>query len=67
LGIAELVASGIRQQSRRPRVHCPHQPVGIAPFRFTLHDESLAADRELIVGARVRDFDRPQLEIAVPA
>ena len=40
----------------------PHEPVGIAPLRLALDDEGLAADGELIAGARVGDLARPHLE-----
>ena len=48
--------------SHRPYIERPHKPVGIAPLGFTLDDERLAADGELIVRARVGDLARPQLE-----
>jgi hypothetical protein len=48
--------------SRSPSIQHPHEPFGIAPFRLTLDDEGLAIDDELIVGPRVGDFARPQLE-----
>jgi hypothetical protein len=39
--------------SHRPRIEAPHEPIGIAPLRFTLDDEGLTIDDELIVGVRV--------------
>ena len=48
--------------SRRPHIERPHEPVGIAPLRLALDDEGLAADGELIAGARARDLARPHLE-----
>jgi hypothetical protein len=49
-------------RSCRPHIERPDQPIGIAPFRLPLDDESLAADHELIAGARVGDLARPDLE-----
>jgi hypothetical protein len=48
--------------SRRPYIERPHEPVGIAPFRLTLNDEALTADRELIAGPRIGDLAGAHLE-----
>jgi hypothetical protein len=47
---------------RQPQIEHPNEPVGIAPLRLALHDEGLAANRELIAGAWARHLARPQLE-----
>jgi hypothetical protein len=48
-----------------PYIEHPDQSFGIAPLRLTLDDEGLAADRELIPGARVRELARPHSNVAV--
>jgi hypothetical protein len=52
----------VDQRSRPPYIEAPHQPVWIAPLWLTLDGEGLAIDDELIVGARVCDLARAQLE-----
>jgi hypothetical protein len=49
-------------RSHRPRIEIPHEPIGVAPLRLALDDEVVAADRELIAWARVRDLARPHLK-----
>jgi hypothetical protein len=47
---------------RRPHINCPHEPVGIAPFRLSLDDESLTVHGKQIARARACDLARPHLE-----
>ena len=48
--------------SRGPNIEAPHEPIRVSPLRLTLDDEGLTIDGELIVGARIGDLGRPQLE-----
>src|ERR671918_137895 len=57
-----VVSSSDQTWSHRLHIEAPHEPIGIAPLRLALDDEGLAIDRELIIGARARDFAHPHLE-----
>jgi hypothetical protein len=51
-----------REPSDSTHIEAPDEPVRIAPLRLTLDDENVTADGELIVGARIGDLARLQLE-----
>ena len=46
----------------QPRAQSPNKSIRVAPFRLALDDEGLAADGELVVGARIGDLARTHLE-----